>query len=57
MPIYMYDKDGKFVVRTLGELLPMSFGPGDLDRSAGLGKKGEEEWMVDEQGMLQGIKR
>jgi len=53
----MYDKDGKFVVRTLGELLPMSFGPGDLDRSAGLGKKGEEEWMVDEQGMLQGIKR
>jgi hypothetical protein len=57
MPIYMYDKDGQFVVRTLGELLPMSFGPGDLDRSAGQGKTGEEEWMVDEQGLLQGVRR
>ncbi|KAG5949897.1 hypothetical protein E4U53_005657 [Claviceps sorghi] len=30
MPIYMFDKHGNHVVRTLGELLPMSFGPDDL---------------------------
>ncbi|PGG97745.1 cytidine deaminase [Helicocarpus griseus UAMH5409] len=29
-PIYMYDKDGNYVVKTMGELLPDSFGPGDL---------------------------
>ncbi|KAK0510913.1 hypothetical protein JMJ35_006465 [Cladonia borealis] len=32
MPIFMYDKDGSCVVRTLEELLPMSFGPDDLKR-------------------------
>jgi len=26
-PILMFDKDGAFVIMTLGELLPMSFGP------------------------------
>lgn len=26
-PILMYDKDGKSSVMTLGQLLPMSFGP------------------------------
>lgn len=30
MPIFMFDKDGKYVVKTLEELLPMSFGPEDL---------------------------
>jgi cytidine deaminase len=26
-PIFMFDRGGRFVVKTLGELLPMSFGP------------------------------
>ncbi|KAF2836200.1 cytidine deaminase [Patellaria atrata CBS 101060] len=26
-PIFMHDKDGSYVVKTLGELLPLSFGP------------------------------
>ncbi|KAG6012576.1 hypothetical protein E4U43_007729 [Claviceps pusilla] len=30
MPIYMFDRDGNHVVKTLEELLPMSFGPEDL---------------------------
>ncbi|KAL8716563.1 MAG: hypothetical protein Q9181_008412 [Wetmoreana brouardii] len=30
MPIFMFDKDEKYVVKTLGELLPLSFGPEDL---------------------------
>ncbi|MCJ1408951.1 hypothetical protein MMC19_003028 [Ptychographa xylographoides] len=30
MPIFMYDSKGAYVVKTLGELLPMSFGPEDL---------------------------
>ncbi|KAL0640290.1 hypothetical protein Q9L58_000570 [Maublancomyces gigas] len=29
-PIFMYDKDGEYVVRTLEQLLPMSFGPENL---------------------------
>ena len=35
MPIYMYDKQDdweKFEVKTIGELLPMSFGPNDMDK-------------------------
>ena len=35
MPIFMYDKDGSYVVKTLEELLPMSFGPDDLKRREG----------------------
>lgn len=31
LPVYMYDKEGQYVMKTLDELLPMSFGPGDLD--------------------------
>ncbi|MCJ1246236.1 hypothetical protein MMC30_003442 [Trapelia coarctata] len=27
MPIFMYDVQGEYIVKTLGELLPMSFGP------------------------------
>lgn len=29
-PIWMFDKDGKFIVMKLGQLLPMSFGPDAL---------------------------
>lgn len=27
VPIFMFNKDGKYIVRTMGELLPLSFGP------------------------------
>ena len=27
MPVFMVDKEGKHIVMTMGELLPMSFGP------------------------------
>lgn len=33
VPVVMLQKDGSGVVRTLGELLPMSFGPDDLARA------------------------
>jgi len=36
LPIYMYGKDGldgDVVKMTIGELLPMSFGPNDMDRN------------------------
>jgi cytidine deaminase len=26
-PIFMFNKEGKYIVRTMGELLPLSFGP------------------------------
>ena len=26
-PIFMHTSDGRYVVKTMGELLPMSFGP------------------------------
>ncbi|KAJ5937011.1 APOBEC/CMP deaminase zinc-binding [Penicillium verhagenii] len=29
-PVYMYDGDGNYKVKTMDELLPDSFGPGDL---------------------------
>ncbi|KAG5295265.1 cytidine deaminase [Histoplasma ohiense] len=29
-PVYMYGGDGKYTVKTMGELLPHSFGPNDL---------------------------
>jgi len=38
LPIFMYGKDGldgKVVKMTIGELLPMSFGPNDLERNPG----------------------
>ncbi|CAF9919971.1 hypothetical protein IMSHALPRED_004782 [Imshaugia aleurites] len=34
MPVFMYDRDGRVVVRTLEKLLPMSFGPEDLKGAA-----------------------
>lgn len=30
MPIFMFNKNGEFKVRTMEELLPMSFGPSSL---------------------------
>ncbi|KAL2037323.1 hypothetical protein N7G274_010012 [Stereocaulon virgatum] len=38
MPVFMYDRDGNYVVKTLEELLPMSFGPEDLRRGDGRGE-------------------
>ncbi|KAI4124530.1 MAG: hypothetical protein LQ338_004741 [Usnochroma carphineum] len=40
MPVFMFDKDGKYVVKTVGELLPMSFGPEDLKGGGGEGGGG-----------------
>ncbi len=44
----MFDKDGKYVVKTLEELLPMSFGPEDLKGEAGRGQRGLEVMQVGE---------
>ncbi|EEP76583.1 cytidine deaminase [Uncinocarpus reesii 1704] len=33
LPIYMYGTDGKYVMKTMGELLPDSFGPEDLEKN------------------------
>ena len=30
VPVFMFDVDGKYKVKTMGELLPMSFGPDHL---------------------------
>lgn len=30
MPVLMYDVEGRYVVMTVDQLLPMSFGPGQL---------------------------
>ncbi|KAF2133056.1 cytidine deaminase [Dothidotthia symphoricarpi CBS 119687] len=27
VPVFMFNKEGKYIVRTMGELLPLSFGP------------------------------
>lgn len=32
-PVYMYDKDGNYTVKTMNELLPMSFGPNDFPKN------------------------
>ncbi|KAF2674106.1 cytidine deaminase [Microthyrium microscopicum] len=32
VPIFMFNKDGKYTVKTLGDLLPMSFGPDALKK-------------------------
>ena len=43
MPIYMYDKKGSYTVKTIGELLPFSFGPNDLKGNDGM-KELTSEW-------------
>src|SRR5271170_1528099 len=35
LPIYMYDKNNTYTVKTIGELLPLSFGPNDLKNNEG----------------------
>jgi cytidine deaminase len=42
VPIFMFTKEGKYIVRTMGELLPLSFGPDMLPPRETL-KKGLEE--------------
>ena len=42
-PIYMYDKNNSYMVKTIGELLPHSFGPNDLKSNEGM-KKLTKEW-------------
>jgi cytidine deaminase len=41
-PVFMFNKEGKFIVRTMGELLPLSFGPDVLPPREEL-KRGLEE--------------
>ncbi|OOF92917.1 hypothetical protein ASPCADRAFT_210150 [Aspergillus carbonarius ITEM 5010] len=31
-PVFMYDGEGDYILTTMGELLPHSFGPGDFSR-------------------------
>jgi cytidine deaminase len=46
VPIFMFTKGGKFIVRTMGELLPLSFGPDKLppreELRKGLEQQGEK---------------
>lgn len=44
-PVFMFNKEGKWIVRTMGELLPLSFGPDVLPPREVLrkGREGEEE--------------
>lgn len=37
-PIFMFNKQGAFIVRTMGELLPLSFGPDVLPPKEALRK-------------------
>ncbi|KAK6336403.1 hypothetical protein TWF696_001962 [Orbilia brochopaga] len=39
IPIFMWDNDGNYVVMTLDQLLPMSFGPEHLKKPDSLGQK------------------
>ncbi|OAL07225.1 cytidine deaminase [Phaeosphaeriaceae sp. SRC1lsM3a] len=43
VPIFMFNKEGKYIVRTMGELLPLSFGPDVLPPREELRKKQEED--------------
>jgi hypothetical protein len=43
MPIYMYDKNNNYTTKTIGELLPLSFGPNDLKINEGM-KELTKEW-------------
>lgn len=43
VPIFMFNKDGKFIVRTMGELLPLSFGPEKLPPREELKKTLDED--------------
>lgn len=43
VPIFMFNREGKFIVRTMEELLPLSFGPNKLPPREELKKVQEEE--------------
>ena len=43
MPIYMYDKNSTYIVKTIGELLPLSFGPNDLKNNEGTKSLSKEQ--------------
>lgn len=57
MPIYMYDKNNDYTMKTIGELLPLSFGPNDLKINEGM-KELAKEWKAagdsEEQGGSRG---
>ncbi|OAL44045.1 cytidine deaminase [Pyrenochaeta sp. DS3sAY3a] len=42
-PIFMFNKEGKWIVRTMGELLPLSFGPDVLPPRETMRKTQEED--------------
>jgi cytidine deaminase len=42
-PVFMFNKQGKFIVRTMGELLPLSFGPDVLPPREEMKKAHEED--------------
>ncbi|KAH3914327.1 hypothetical protein HBI56_092550 [Parastagonospora nodorum] len=42
-PIFMFNKEGKYIVRTMGELLPLSFGPDVLPPREEMRKVQEED--------------
>lgn len=42
-PIFMFNKEGKYIVRTMGELLPLSFGPDVLPPRETLKKERDGE--------------
>ncbi|CAO2656524.1 Nn.00g053270.m01.CDS01 [Neocucurbitaria sp. VM-36] len=42
-PIFMFNKEGKWIVRTMGELLPLSFGPDVLPPREEMRKTQEED--------------
>jgi cytidine deaminase len=42
-PIFMFNKQGKYIVRTMGELLPLSFGPDVLPPREEMRKAQEED--------------
>ena len=42
-PIFMFNKEGKWIVRTMGELLPLSFGPDVLPPREAMRKTQEED--------------
>lgn len=46
-PIYMYDKNNKPTMKTIGELLPMSFGRNDLDGNNNVAAAAEPGPRVD----------
>jgi hypothetical protein len=43
LPIYMYDKNNTYTVKTIGELLPLSFGPNDLKNNEGTKSLSKEQ--------------